>query len=294
LWRDVTARLPLPNLGKINFDPVVAVCIGSPEETLSDAGVNLDYDSLRSLGMATLHYTKDENKLFKCLIQMRIDDEGKWKHLDLDIFKHELIHCYQWLWEMKEQLDYCEQLNCELFGDLHKQWNFERCVAHNELINEHTVWVNDQKPIRQTQVDQLIRKHNTSGDKINLLKNVIIPNEFNTLCEDMTHYCNFSKPEKDMCIQAGRVWTPELSYSENLVLYQNVFTNTFRSVRNFYQKLTGQAGTRQQLTKLNIVPQLVAHCEASPKLAPMLKFKAHTFLKDRYNYIENAELQLAD
>lgn len=294
LWRDVTARLPLPNLGKINFDPVVAVYIGNIEKNLGDTGINLDPESLKSLGMATLNYFVPENKLFKCLIQMRTDAEGKYKHLDLDIFKHELIHCYQWLWDMKDQLDVCEQMNCELFSEKHKQWSFDRSIEHNELVNEHTVWVNDQIPIRANLAKQLIQPHIDSGsDIIDVLKSVIIPSEFDSYRADMTRYCEMNKPEKDMCIQAGRVWTPELSYSENLMIYQNVFTNTFSKIRGIYQKHTGKAGTRQQLTKLNIVPQLIAHSKASPELAPRLRFKAHTFLKDQYNYIENAEMQLA-
>lgn len=293
LWRDVTARLPLPDIDQVPYNPVVAVCIGDMENQIRNVKVEMADDSMDSLGMITMNYMDLNTKRYECSVHMRDDNESRWKNLDLDIFKHELIHCYQWLWHIKKQFDHCEQRNWDLFGDENRTYLQQEADQHNSLIDQHTDWLEAQKPIRDARRDSLTpQMQNFSID--DRLTKFVLPVLFDDNNLDMNHYCDIIKDEGDMCIQAGKVWTPELSYSENLVLYQNVFTNTFRSVRNFYQKLTGQAGTRQQLTKLNIVPQLVAHCEASPKLAPMLKFKAHTFLKDRYNYIENAELQLAD
>ena len=291
LWIDVMAKLPVPDLSDVPYDDTVMVVVANEINQGPIQRTGLGADTLNDLGMGTVNFTDAADRTMKCSVIIRSDVDDRWRTLDLDIFRHELIHCHQWLWEIRQAYDHTMAQGWTVGDANYTDYQNSLAKEHNDTVAKSSEFDHMSKEVKQQKIEDQIAQ-GTFDNIEQVMREVIVPSQLDNNFELQNEYCEISKPEKDMVIDAGRVWTPELTYNENLILYHNVFNNSFHHIKDIWIHNTGQAGTRQQMEKLNIVDTMLSHIKASPDLARKLKLKSHQYLKTKYNYIEKSELQM--
>lgn len=301
LWKDIEDKLPMPDMTGVPFKPTVAVMnVADYADVMPDRLV--EAGTQEATGMATSSQLRDGKYLNEMWIPaVELEDgsssklSGTFQSMDLHIFQHEITHCYQNLWEWKEEFESAKKLGLEV-GDNEEFQKFRservdawqgRMVKHHEASEEKMLELTDAT------WDHMKQAKDNGMEPRSIYTDIVIPADVKAKMKEVEMYVDMIPPEKEMAELAGKVWTPHLTSQENYMLYHNMFGSVLQRLIESYETMARSKATRQKLEKIKLVPRMLQELDVSPDLAKIFREKAHHFIKMKYNYIEKAEQQLA-
>lgn len=303
LWKDIEKRLPMPDMTDVPFDPIVTVFgVADFAETMPD---RLAEDGgAETTGMATRSgFNQEPGKYQNMILIPSIELENgelcevadTFKSMDIHIFQHEITHCYQNMFDWKNDVEQAKKAGVNIkikeefwkflngMNDTHTKDYMEHQRVSMKTINEEIDKINDKV--------KSARANGMSGEEI--FKNVIIPNEVALKQKEIKMYCDMISAESEMASIAGKVWTPDFTLEENQMLYHCVFCSIFKRLTLIFEDMSKKKATRQKLEKIGLVPKILQQLNLNnSNLVRIFKEQAHHYIKMKYNYIEKAEAQL--
>ena len=287
LWKDIERKLPMPDLDH----PLVSLDVIVNQSDSNDEN-NINGDVTTTGGWYG-------NK-FRCMVYipaltyengLSAGQEDKHLQLNLDVFRHELIHCYQYLIETREFLDLCEKNNWSLTGTEFVKWHEQHSIEHTKTQQQYEKVVDKMADESSQRLIQLA-KQNEPWEIKALFKNLLVPIKTKDVSDQMHLYCDMLDYEKDVAIKAGEVWTPQYTYDENVLIYHLVVPDVLQHLKDYYKVRTNNELTRQRIEKFELVDTALANLDCGPDAKRHIKNTLNWQFKPKYNYIERSELQL--